>query len=177
MADNNVSAHLAPGETTLGTRIPLTALGQEVPYPHKLTASGDLLSGRGGGARVVINDSGGALLPGRGIRWKEGYYQTRIGGYTGAGEPAEGYIDHMLPAAGVPDDDACLVITKPGTPVYACSDGAAVLADGDYVKTAADGKVTKDAATPTTNGKAGKVESATVTNVDGTRFWMEFNPH
>ena len=177
MADNNVSAHLAPGETTLGTRIPLTALGQEVPYPHKLTASSDLLSGRGGGARVVLNDSGSTLLPGRGIRWKDGYYQTRIGAYAGAGEPADGFIDHMLPAAGVLDDYACLVVTKRGTPVYTWTDGANALAKGDYLKTAAAGQVTKDTGTPSSNGKAGSCEDTTIAATADLRFWMEFQPH
>jgi hypothetical protein len=177
MADNNVSAHLAPGETTLGTRIPLTALGQEVPYPHKLTARGDLLSGRGGGASVVINDSGSTLLPGRAIRWKDGYYGLKIGAYAAAGEPADGIIDHMLPAAGVATGDACLVITEHGTPFYGWTDGANALAKSDYVKTANSGKLTKDTGTPTTNGKAGNVEDTTIAATADLRFWCEFQPH
>jgi hypothetical protein len=175
--DTNVNALCSQGQTTLGTRIPASSLGQMVPFPHKLTASGDLLSGRSGGARICINDSGGTLLPGRGIRWKDGYYGLKFGAYTGAGEPADGYIDHTIPSAGVANGDACLIVCQPGTPVYVVSDGAASLAKGDFLKTAGSGKVTKDTGTPTTNGKAGSCESTTVTNVDGTAFWMEYSPH
>jgi len=175
--DTNVNALCSQGQTTLGTRIPASSLGQMVPFPHKLTANGDLLSGRSGGARIVINDSGGTLLPGRGIRWKDGYYGLKIGALSGAGEPADGVIDHTIPSAGVANGDACLVVTQPGTPVYVVTDGANALARGDYLKTAADGEFTKDTGTPSTNGKAGSCEDTTIAATDQLRFWMEFSPH
>lgn len=171
MSDHNVNCFIAQGEThdSGSTRFKPTQLGQEVPFPHKLTAGGAVLSGMVGKAVPAMNDSGGALTPGQAVRWKSGYFGTRIGAAAGAGEPADGFIDHTIPAAGVANGSACLVVTY--GPCRMVSDGAATLAIHDRVKTAASGKVTKDTATPVSNGKCARVMDTSVTNVDGTAFW------
>lgn len=174
--DPNINALLQPGTTTLGTRIPLTSLGQKVPYPHRLTVGGNLLSGRVGAAVLVINDSGSTLLPGRGIQWKDGYHGLKIGAYSGAGERCDGIIDHLIPSTGVAAGDAVLVIVndgRPGTPVYVWTDGANALAHGHVLKTAANGYFTKDASAPAA-GDVGQCEDTTIAATLDLRFWMEF---
>lgn len=171
MGDANVNTQISQGMTTLGTRIAPSVLGQKVPYQHRLTPTSPLLSGMVGEAVVAINDVGSTLNAGQHIRWKDGYYGTRIGAAAGAGEPSDGVIDHMISSAGVLDDYACLVVVS--GMVRMISDGASTLAIHDVLKTAASGKVTKDSATPSSNGKCAKA-TETVTNVDGTVFWGNF---
>lgn len=63
-------------------------------------------SGRFRLARLVRNDSGVTLLPGRAAAWKTNFRGTRVGGYTAAdGDPVAGIVDPDLPAAGVKPSD------------------------------------------------------------------------
>jgi hypothetical protein len=171
MADNNVNPFCNQGEVVPGARVPGGVLGTEVPYPHKLTRTGDRLSGFTGRAMIVMNDSGGTLTRCLNVRFKSGYYGQRIGAVAGAGEPSDGVVDHCIPSSGVPDG-SCFLLVVAG-PVRLISDGAATLSIHEVVKTAANGKVTEDAGTPSTNGKCAKVMEA-ATNVDGTEFWGNF---
>jgi len=163
------------GEYADGVRVPADVQGGLFEFKDILTATSNPRSGREVLMRLVKNDSGGELLPGRGVAYKAtgaDNFGKVVGGYSGAGEKVDGVVDWTLPSAGVPDGK-WFWMAVPRGPVYVVSDGASTLARGDILKTAASGKFTKDSATPATNGKAGYCEDVSVTNVDGTNFWME----
>jgi len=47
-------------------------------------------------AVYVMNDSGGTLGSGLGVKWKSGYIGTRVGGLSGANEVADGVVDPFI---------------------------------------------------------------------------------
>lgn len=166
----------ARGEYADGVRVPADVQGGLFEFKNILTATGQPRDGRECMCRLVKNDSGGALLPGRGVQYKSTgstNYGKAVGGYSGAGERIDGIVDHTLPAAGVPDGKWFWMIV-PKSPAYVVTDGANALSRGDLLKTAASGKFTKDTATPATNGKAGSCEDVSIAATADLPFWMEF---
>lgn len=122
--------------------------------------------------RWVKNDSGGALLPGYGVRYKAAYYGMRMGAVSGDGETCHGIVDEYLPAAGVADGKYFwLVQHGPGS---VATDGSASIAQNDILVTAAAGKFNEQTAAPAdttaamvqVNSRAG-VAMATAGTTDG----------
>lgn len=165
----------ARGEYADSARVNQSLKGGLFEFENKLTATSNPRDGREVICRLVQNNSGGALLPGRGVQFKstgaDGYGQS-IGGYSGAGEKCDGVLDHTVPAAGVPDGKWFWMIVK--GPAYVVTDGANALSRNDILKTAASGKFTKDTATPATNGKVGYCEDVSIAATADLNFWLDF---
>ena len=165
----------ARGEYADSARVPTDVKGGLFEFKNILTATGQPRDGREVICRLVQNNSGGALLPGKGVAFKAtgaGGYGQSIGGYSGAGDKCDGVVDHTLPAAGVADGKWFWMIVK--GPAYVTTDGANALARNDILKTAASGQFTKDTGTPATNGKAGYCEDVTIAATADLNFWLDF---
>lgn len=164
------------GETTDSARQP-DLRGAEFYYPNSVSLTSVVRDARRTKYIWVLNDSGGALLPGRAIVFKTGAFGSSIAGYAASTDVIDGVIDWTLPAAGVADQTHCWVAVE--GPAYVVSDGSSTLSFRDKLICAGSGKIKKQNASPAdaaaalvqANLLAGLAEEA-VTNVDGTTFWM-----
>lgn len=126
----------------------------------------------------VKNDSGGVLTARSAVEWKSGYFGTRIGAATGAGEIVAGVVDPYVGSSGVANGRHFWLIIE--GPAELISDGNAAISQNEYVKSAATGKIRKTDTTATAASEllatfAQAMES--VTNVDGTTFRAWINIH
>jgi len=167
------------GQTEESARINPSMKGAEFEVAN-LATDGSRPDGRSRRVVICLNASGGALLPGRGFKFKSTAPGYEVTAHSGAGEKCDGVVDPLLPAAGVANGKAFLGVVEGPIP-NATSDGAAVLAFNDHLVTGALGKFTKQTAAPANetavmvqvNAKSGYSEGA-ATNVDGTLFAMYF---
>jgi len=86
--------------------------------------------------RVVRNNSGFALLPGRAVAWQAGSNMTAVAGYTRtSAADIAGIVDERVPASGVPDgDDFLIVVHGPSLILNDIASGATtVITEGDYL--------------------------------------------
>lgn len=84
--------------------------------------------------RLVRNVSGIALLPGRVVVYKSGFYGKRVDGYVTTDYAlAAGVVDEHLPAAGCPNNDMCWITVHGPTVVKSDIAAAAtnVISQGD----------------------------------------------
>lgn len=160
-------------------------LGAKMLFDNRDYTNPQLAPLRDGGeveCTFVKNASGGALLPGLGIKFAvaaDTDFGVNIAGTTGAGDIPDGIVDEFLPAAGVANGDYFLMVTK--GPVKVQSDGTGTISRGAVIVTAASGQfVTQTAAPANTtaamvqvNSKAGRARTA-ATNVAGTIFTLDF---
>lgn len=109
-------------------------------------SGGAYVDGRTTICKVVRNISGGALLPGRGVVFDTLKPGLGINAYAGSGERPDGFLDPWLPAAGVADDEYCLMVVA-GPTLLRHSGGTAVAFDDECIM-AANGQVLKTSADP-----------------------------
>lgn len=86
---------------------------------------------------LVRNTSGGALLPGSAVKWEAGFRGRRVDGSAAAQGPTAGFVDDMLPASGVKDDDMFwLIVEGPVLARKASGASTAIAADAAVISTA-----------------------------------------
>jgi len=140
------------GKTAASGELP-HLLGQVVEFPDVNWSSTEpvkpALSGATVHCRWVMNDSGGALLPGQTVVYKTGYALQRIVDETAtSGETPVGVVDEYLPSAGVANGECFwIVIEGPGKCLNeasgTCTEFVAVKAG-----TTTGGRVETNASTP-----------------------------
>lgn len=123
--------------------------------------------------RLVKNSAGAALTPRQVVKYSTTAWGTEVLTVAGAGEVADGVVDEYLPSAGVADGDYFWIVVKGYTElIQSTNSGISV---GDFVKTAASGKVIEDVATPITNAGFGRAIETTTNSGDVTfRAFVNF---
>lgn len=125
--------------------------------------------------RWVMNDAAASLTARQAVKYKAGYWGTRVGDQADASDKADGIVDEF---AGTVLDQAHFWLVIEGI-TEAISDGNSTLAQGDVVVTigTGTGKVRKQDPTVGTsaimvaiNARVGVVATSAVTAVDGTTF-------
>lgn len=103
---NSLAAPVALGETILSTNVATHWQGVLHEFKDPYTGGVNLY-------RLVLNDSGIALLPKRIARYKSGSQKKAVDGYvTTKGAKGAGVVDENLPSAGVPDDHYFWLLVK-----------------------------------------------------------------
>lgn len=133
------------------------------PAAPMVVRSGDDVS-----MRWVMNNSGTTLARRTCVKFKTGYFGTRIGDVCGSLDIADGVVDEFIPSAGVPDGYGFWMVEE--GPCQFNSTGGGSLAEGDVLVTGAAGEVAKQTAAPSdataamlqVNGRVGRVLTATV---------------
>lgn len=128
-------------------------IGQEKWFENRTpNSSGLIVDNLGSGfpirAILVVNNSGGALLPGFRVLWDTSSTYgvgKAVGLAAGNSLQGAGIVSHLLPATGVPDDEPFWLITRGPTKVRA--DGDAYTA-GAAIYAAASGRVDESSGTP-----------------------------
>jgi len=146
----------------LGRVFQESLLGQVFEFLDEFNNPGDRLWQRKSGSpifcRLVKNDSGGNLDPGKAVKFAAANPFTHISGYAGAGEIVDGFLDPFTSKTPVADGQFCLVVI--GGRLLKAKSASETYAVGDLVKSGAAGVVTASAAL-TTAGFCGKVVTAT----------------
>ena len=110
-----MSLHQMPGNLQRGqtrTQIPTGhGLGTYVLFPDA-DADGYKLTNELVVHRIVKNNSGGALLPSRVVKWEDGQIGKQVDGSPAANGIPAGIVDPFLPAAGVPNGSYFLLVVK-----------------------------------------------------------------
>jgi len=128
---------LKPGETAEAQRFSEKAAATE--WEAKLYIDNSLEEPVDGGqvvARLCRNDSGGALLPKRGVKFAASS-TCKVTSYSGSSEPVEGVVDPHLPSAGVANGEWFAVHVKGKTRGVS----SAAIADAAKLESAANGKL------------------------------------
>jgi hypothetical protein len=85
-------------------------------------------------AMLVRNTSGGALLPGSAVKWEAGYRGKRVNASAADQGEVAGFVDDMLPAAGVRDDDMFwLIVDGPVLARKASGGSTAIAVDAQVI--------------------------------------------
>jgi len=116
-------------------------------------------------AIYVMNDSGGTLGSGLGVKFKSGYVGTRVGGLSGADEVADGIVDPFIGSSSsstVANGDYFWMIIQGPIDIEIGSGGVSA---NDAIKTIASGKFATGTYGTTPAGNSGRaVETATSGN-------------
>lgn len=92
-------------------------------------------------AMLVRNVSGGALTPGTPVKWAAGFRGRRVDAAAANQGETAGFVDEMLPAAGVKDDDLFWIIVDGPVLANKATGGGTAIANDAVVISVGSGNV------------------------------------